>query len=416
MSSDRSAQLLGAGLAALWLVVLVIIDLAIPGTAVVLSPLFALAPLIACAVLPARATAAVAVAAVAAAIASGWWNHTSGSPQHLVRIAELLLIGAAAVVISVVRVRREQRHARVVAIAEVAQRTILPTLPSLVGQVALAARYQSAAQDAVVGGDLYDCYHSAERVRFLVGDVRGKGIAAVEQSARVIRAFRQAAGTKTMLSALAQDMSEYLAPFFDDEEFVTALLVDASEPTEITLVSCGHPPPMLVRPDGRTSLLDVPAGLPLGLGDMYDAVTVPWAPGDRLLMYTDGLSEARDARGQFLDLPSLAPLLIAEPVEDALNAVLHAVRRHVPSGRLTDDLAVMLLESSATARVAPADPGQAAHKLPVFPVDPAPTMTTRPPRTVARNGDTPSQGMTRVARTMQWSDGITPVTISEVGS
>jgi hypothetical protein len=362
VSSDRSAQALGAGLAALWLVVLASVDVALPGATVVLAPLFALAPLIACAVLPARSTAVVAAAAVAATIASGWWNHTWGTAQHLVRILDVLLIGVAAVVIAVVRVRREQRHARVAAIAEVAQRTILPTLPSLVGQVALAARYQSAAQDAVVGGDLYDCYHSAGRVRFLVGDVRGKGIAAVEQSARVIRAFRQAAGTTTTLSALAQDMSEYLAPFFDDEEFVTALLVDASEPTQITIVSCGHPPAMLVRPDGRTSFLDAPAGLPLGLGDMYDAVTVPWEPGDRLLMYTDGLSEARDARGEFLELPSLAPLLTAEPVEDALNAVLRAVRHHVPSGRLNDDLAVMLLESTITSRTAPVDPGLAAHE------------------------------------------------------
>ena len=207
MNSDRAAQILGAGLAALWLVALVAVDLAIPGVTVALSPLFALAPLIACAVLPATATAAVAAAAVAATIASGWWNHTSATPQHLVRVVDVLLIGAAAVVIAVVRVHREQRHARVAAIAEVAQRTILPTLPSLVGQVALATRYQSAAQDAVVGGDLYDCYHSAGRVRFLVGDVRGKGIAAVEQSARVIRAFRQSAGTTTTLSALAQDMS-----------------------------------------------------------------------------------------------------------------------------------------------------------------------------------------------------------------
>jgi serine phosphatase RsbU (regulator of sigma subunit) len=365
MSSDRSAQALGAGLAALWLVALVITDLAIPGTTVALSPLFALAPLIACAVLPARATAVVAAAAVVAAIGSGWWNHTWGSPQHLVRIAELILIGAAAVVIAAVRVRREQRHARVVAIAEVAQRTILPTLPSLVGQVALAVRYQSAAQDTLVGGDLYDCYHTAERVRFLVGDVRGKGIAAVEQSARVIRAFRQSAGTKTTLPALAQDMSEYLAPFFDDEEFVTALLVDASEPTHITLVSCGHPPAMLVHPDGHSTLLDAPPGLPLGLGNNYDAITVPWTPGDRLLLYTDGLSEARNARDQFLDLPSLAPLLTTAPVEDALNAVLHAIRHHIPNGRLTDDIAVMLLESTTTTRTTPITPGLAALELPV---------------------------------------------------
>jgi sigma-B regulation protein RsbU (phosphoserine phosphatase) len=382
MSSDRAAQVLGAGLAALWLVVLVSVDLAIPGETAVLAPLFAVAPLIACVVLPARATAAVAAAAVAATIASGWWNHTWGTAQHLVGVVDVLLVGGVAVFVAVVLLRQAQRHARVAEIAEVAQRTILPTLPSLVGQVALAARYQSAAQDATVGGDLYDCYHSAGRVRFLVGDVRGKGIAAVEQSARVIRAFRQSAGTKTLLSTLAQDMSEYLAPFFDDEEFVTALLVDASEPTQITLVSCGHPPAMLIRPDGRTFFLEAPAGLPLGLGDMYDAVTVPWAPGDRLLMYTDGLSEARNVWGQFLDLPSLVPLLTAEPVEDALNAVLHAVRHHVPSGRLTDDLAVMLLENTA-APAAPVDPGPAAHELP-FPAGPGPTMTTLFPRTIAR--------------------------------
>jgi serine phosphatase RsbU (regulator of sigma subunit) len=364
MSSDRSAQALGSSLAALWLVALVAIDMAIPGTAVVLSSLFALAPLIACAVLHARATAAVAAAAVAATIASGGWNHTWGSPQHIVRIVTVLLISAAAVVIAAGRVRREQKHDRVVAIAEVAQRTILPTLPNLVGRVTLAARYQSAAQDAFVGGDLYDCYHYAGRVRFLVGDVRGKGIAAVEQSARVIRAFRQAAGTATTLSALAHDMSEYLAPFFDDEEFVTALIVDTSAPAQITVVSCGHPPALLVQPDGGTSLLDAPPGLPLGLGDTYDAATVPWAPGDRLLMYTDGLSEARNARGQFLDLPSLGPLLTGAPVEDALNAVLNAVRHHIPSGRLTDDLAVMLLESTIASRTAPVAPGPAAHEFP----------------------------------------------------
>ena len=161
-------------------------------------------------------------------------------------------------------------------------------------------------------------------------------------------------------------MSAYLTPFFDDEEFVTALLVDASEPTQLTLVSCGHPPAMLVRSDGRTSLLDAPAGLPLGLGDTYDALTVPWAPGDRLLMYTDGLSEARDARGQFLALPSLAPLLTAEPVDGALNALLRVVHRHVPSGHLTDDLAVMLLENAAVGdRHEDVGPEQAENDLPV---------------------------------------------------
>ncbi|HET7534176.1 MAG TPA: PP2C family protein-serine/threonine phosphatase [Nocardioidaceae bacterium] len=347
MTSERAPQVLGAGLAALCLVTLVVIDIAIPGAEVVLVPLFALSPLIACAVLSARTTAAFAVTAVAMSVGAGWWDGTWGIPQQVVRVIDVTLISGAAVVVAAVRVRREERFARVVAIAEVAQRAILPTLPTRIGQVAVGARYLSAAQDAVVGGDLYDCYHSSAHVRFLVGDVRGKGIAAVEQAARVIRAFRQAAAIKAGLPSVAEDMSRYLAPFFDDEEFVTALLVDATDPARLTLVSCGHPQALLVKGNGSASLIDAPAGLPLGLGDRYDAVSVAWESGDRLLMYTDGLSEARDARGEFLEVPGLAPLLRGETVDEALEGALDAVRRHIPSGKLSDDLAVMLLENLA---------------------------------------------------------------------
>ncbi|MGZ4504410.1 MAG: PP2C family protein-serine/threonine phosphatase [Nocardioidaceae bacterium] len=363
MSRDRAAQLIGVGLATLVLVVLVVIDLLIPRT-IVLAGLFALAPLIACAVLSARATAVFALAAVGLAVASGAWDHTWGDGQQTVRVVNVVLVSTAAVVVASVRVRREQRYARVAAIAEVAQRAILPTLPTLAAQVTVGARYLSAAQDAVVGGDLYDCYHSAAHTRFLVGDVRGKGIAAVEQAARVIRAFRQSAATMAGLPAVAADMSAYLAPFFDDEEFVTALLVEVSDPVRLTVVSCGHPPPVLVGPT-CASLPEAPAGLPLGLGQDYEHLTVPWAPGDRLLMYTDGLSEARDAQGRFLPLLSLAPLLRADGVDAALDALIDRVRRHVPSGSLTDDLAVVLLENVAVAptQVSSVLGGDLVHRL-----------------------------------------------------
>lgn len=347
MSRDRAAQLTGAGFAAVLLVALTVVDVAVPGSTVVLSPLFALAPLAACAVLRARYTAGFAVAAVLLAAVSGWWDQTLVTPQHAVRIIDVTLVSAAAVLIAVVRVRREHRFARVVVIAEAAQRAILPTLPKSAAQVTVAARYLSAAKDAFVGGDLYDCYYSDTHTRFLVGDVRGKGIAAVEQAARVIRAFRQSAPMRPILSAVASDMSSYLMPFFDDEEFVTGFLADVSEPDRLTLVSCGHPPPILVPRDGLASFLDAPVGLPLGLGQTYDSTTVPWEPGDRLLMYTDGLSEARDARGQFLPLLPLAPLLRSATTDDALDELLDTVRRHVPGGQLTDDLAVMLLENAA---------------------------------------------------------------------
>ena len=354
MKSEQAPQLLGAALAIVWLVVLVAVDIAIPDGQLVLASFFSLAPLIACALLPPAPTGAVAAVAVGLAVLSGVWDGTWGQGQQTVRILDVAVISAAAVIVSAVRVRREQRHARVSAIAEVAQRAVLPKLPSRTAHLSVAVRYVSAAQDAVVGGDLYDCFHSDTHTRFLIGDVRGKGIAGVEQAARVIRAFRQSAATGPTLPDVAAEMSAYLRGFFDDEEFVTAVLVEESTASTLTLVSCGHPPPLLVRGDGTACFVELPAGLPLGLGEAYESDTASLEPGDRLLMYTDGVSEARDRHGVFLPVLDLAPLVAAGTVDGALDAVLDAVRQHVTEGRLTDDLAVLLLERTAVEARSPA--------------------------------------------------------------
>ncbi len=347
MPRDRT-ELTGFVLAVVWLVGVVVLDLATARPTFVLTALLAIAPLIACAVLPVAGTAVFAAAAVGLAVASGAWNETWGTAQQVIRIVDVTLVSAAAVTVAAVRVRREAAHDRVVAIAEVAQQAVLPTLPERIAGVVAGARYLSAAEDAVVGGDLYDCYHFDDRVRFLIGDVRGKGIGAVEQASRVIRAFRQAAARQDDLSAVATDMTDYLEPFFEAEEFVTALLVDASDPAELRVVSCGHPPALLVCADGRAELVETPPGLPLGLpawlGGNFSEINVAWSPGDRLLLYTDGLSEARNRQGEFLPLLPLASLIRSSTVEDALDALLAAVADYVPGGELSDDLAVTLLE------------------------------------------------------------------------
>src|SRR3954447_12923751 len=364
MTKDR-VPALGAALAVLVLLLLMVLDLAIPPDFVILTALFGLAPLIACAVVLPRGTAAIGVLTVGAALASGAWNDTLGTAQHNVRIIDVALVSAAAVAISYVRVRREHSFEQVSAIAEAAQRAILPVLPPLVDPVVAVARYHSAAQGALVGGDLYDCYHSVSHVRFIVGDVRGKGIAGVEQAARVIRAFRQSAALQPTLEGVAEEMDVYLGGFFGDEEFVTVLLADVTKPGQLSLLSAGHPPPELVRGDGSGELVDLPACVPLGMsmggtGD-FTSATVCWSPGDRLLMYTDGLSEARGADGRFLDVASLVPNLRSGSPEQALEGVVEAVERHVPSGRLEDDLAIVLLEHGAH-HSGPADDLQATSR------------------------------------------------------
>ncbi len=337
-------------LATAWLLVIVVLDIVLP-TSVVPDPLFAIAPLIACSVLSPRVTAGFAGVAVLLVLGSGLWNDTWDTAQQWIRFLDVAMVGAAGVLVAIVRVHREQRLTRVTAIAQTAQRAILPTVPATTEGLQTAARYLSAATDAVVGGDLYDCSVTEGYTRFIVGDVRGKGLEAVEQAARVIRAFRQAAATKPTLPEAAIDMNTYLTPFLGEEEFVTALLLDLTRQDTITLTSCGHPPAILVRADGEATFLEPPAGLPLGVGDAAEDSSFPWRSGDRVLLYTDGLSEARDVDGEFLLLLDLAPTLAVGNVEDALDNLLDQVRAHVPDGALGDDLAVLLLENTAVPAV-----------------------------------------------------------------
>lgn len=334
------------GAVAAWslLVALVALDMAMPPGTVALGALFALPPLVACAVLSPRRTALFAAAAVVATLGSWIWNPATSTAQYAVRIGNVALISGAAVVIASVRVRQARRVGRLTALAEIAQRAVLPVVPAHARRTDIAVRYASATKDTVIGGDLYDCYHSRSHTRFLIGDVRGKGIGAVEQTARVIRAFRQAAAIQTELSAVAADMSSYLYPFFDEEEFVTALLLDTTDAKRARLVNAGHPPPLLVRGDGSYEFLERDADLPLGLGRDYSCHQFDWEHGDRLLMYTDGVSEARDTSGTFLDLAPLAGMIASTPLQATLDLLLERVRQHSAQGELGDDVAMILLE------------------------------------------------------------------------
>ena len=335
-----------AVLAAAWIVLVALVDLLLPQD-VVLAGLLAFAPLIAAAGLGVRGTAAFALVAILCGAWSGYWNDAWSEPQQYVRLLTVVMVSLAGVVIARLRTDREQRFARMTAIAEVAQRAILPKLPAESGVMAIASRYLSAYEDTLVGGDLYDFTLHDDSTRLVIGDVRGKGLTAIEHAARVIRAFRQFATVDADLAEAAGDVSAYVAQFFGDEDFATALLVESREPGRLTVVRCGHPAPILVTRDGTVTHLDTPTGLPLGLGAGYVAAEVAWQPGDRILLYTDGLSEARARTGDFVPLAAVAQRVQDGALEVAVDRLLDDVRRQVPGGRLDDDLAVVLLEHAA---------------------------------------------------------------------
>ncbi len=143
------------------------------------------------------------------------------------------------------------------AIAETAQRALLRVMPASIGSLGFAARYVSATEEALVGGDLYEVAETPNGVRVIVGDARGKGLEAVQMAATVLAAFRHAAVKEPTLTAVATDLDDVVTAVAEDEDFVTAVLAEFHDDHTVTLLNCGHHPPLLLanahhrRPGGH---------------------------------------------------------------------------------------------------------------------------------------------------------------------
>lgn len=240
---------------------------------------------------------------------------------------------------------REQsgRLADVTRIAETAQLAILSPPPAQIGPVGLAARYVSAAAEARVGGDLYEVVARPGAVRLLIGDVRGKGLSAVRTATVVLGEFRATAADIDDLVDVAVQIDRRLRPYLaDDEDFVTALLAEILDDGSFSIAACGHPAALVATAAGVTTVETSPT-LPLGLGAEPVLVTGRLSPGDRLLLYTDGVIEARDANGEFVDVVPLIDPLRTSELGDVLDAVLTALHDAVGQD-LGDDVALLVAE------------------------------------------------------------------------
>jgi sigma-B regulation protein RsbU (phosphoserine phosphatase) len=309
--------------------------------------LFSVAPLIVATVADERRTAIFAAAAVALAIGAGWWQGTTTDAIYWTRVAVVCVISVMAVVVAGMRRRREERLARITAIAQATQLALLPPLPAQMTGISIAARYLSATREASVGGDLYEVIPTGDGIRVIIGDVRGNGLDAIRLAGQVLSAFRRSAVATPALEQVAGEVGQAIGPHLSEEDFVTAVLVQIAPNGGLTIVNCGHQPPLLRHGGGLQPLTDNEPSLPLGLADEFSAFAAAWSPGDRLLLYTDGLVESRDKQGGFLPEDAIATALAAPDCDQALDTLMSAAHRHT-GGHAHDDIALLLLEHSAS--------------------------------------------------------------------
>ncbi|MDH6132068.1 serine phosphatase RsbU (regulator of sigma subunit) [Kitasatospora sp. MAA4] len=273
---------------------------------------------------------------------------TSVHVAALIAVAAVTMASTANVVLLLAR-DRELREVR--SVAEAAQWALLRPVPARVGPLRIAVRYAAAAAEARIGGDLYEVLDTPHGVRILLGDVQGKGLAAVETASDVLGVFREAARTEGDLAAVAERLDSQLARGARGDRFVTAVLVGVplgAKPAQV--VNCGHPSPLLRRA-GRVSEVDPPGfAPPLGLRDLtgehYRVRSIQLYPGDLLLLYTDGVSEARDANGRFYPLASRLAAFPAQEPGPVLDQLLTDVGGYVVEG-LTDDAALLAVRCEA---------------------------------------------------------------------
>ncbi|WP_328960944.1 SpoIIE family protein phosphatase [Streptomyces virginiae] len=212
-------------------------------------------------------------------------------------------------------------------------------LPEVTG-LELTGRYLPAS-DHDVGGDWYDVIPlPGGRTGLVIGDVMGHGIHAAAVMGQLRTAVRTLARHDVPPAELLRSLDAVVADLGEDEMATCVYAVHDAATGVCVIARAGHPPPAVVPPDGDIAFLDGPPGTPLGTGGQdFRTEEVRLPPGSLLVLYTDGLIEARD-RDLDQGMAQLAGALhrVDQPLEELCDGIL---RRLLPCAQ-QDDVAVLL--------------------------------------------------------------------------
>jgi hypothetical protein len=255
------------------------------------------------------------------------------------------LASRAAVCIDNARLYDRQRRT-----ALALQRGLLPGQPHVPAGLEVSPVYQPVG-DNVVGGDWHDIVPlSGGRAALIVGDAMGHGPEAAAIMVQLRTAAHTLAGLELSPEEVLRRLDTMAAGMDTSAEGLTAApfatciyaVIDPSASTA-DIARAGHLPPVLALPDGPTEVLDLPAGLPLGLGaGSFQATRFSLAPGATLALYTDGLVEnrTRPIDGGLASLRQALSSVLAEPgcsLDDACHKITQMLRAHGE-----DDITLML--------------------------------------------------------------------------
>jgi sigma-B regulation protein RsbU (phosphoserine phosphatase) len=262
------------------------------------------------------------------------------------------------------RARQEAEAARATAEAEreqllrltaTLQRTLLPpSLPTVPG-LETAAHYHVASHEQI-GGDFYDLFPLSEhRWGFFLGDVCGKGPDAAVITSVTRYTLRAAASYDTDPTAVLSNLNSVLLQqdYADEARYCTVvfgLLTPGGDGFDLTVASGGHLPALIIRADGRVDVLDTPGGNLIGVLPEARIVlaSTRLGPGDSVLLYTDGIIEARRADGTMLGEEHLRALAASLATTGA-DAIIAALARTLAElgDRFSDDTALLALSVPA---------------------------------------------------------------------
>ncbi|MFI5534189.1 PP2C family protein-serine/threonine phosphatase [Kitasatospora sp. NPDC051853] len=311
------------------------------------------------------ATVVVAVAAcvlgrpvVALAVAGAsllQYAMVHGETSQPVSMIAALGVGATAGAVAWSRREQAERLSRTRETATALQHAVLHPIPAALGELRLAGLYRPATVGTAIGGDFLEALDTRYGTRILIGDMRGKGLQAVQTVTDLLGCFRSQAHETEDLGEVAacldRQVQRAAVSRGDAELFATALLLqhETGSP-DLQAVNCGHLAPFEITADGSREL-SLQAELPLGFGLLGAGGCarphpIPLAGGATILAHTDGLDEARNSTGEFYP-PHPTPGQRPRPRTRATRPPPRH-RRPRLDHHLADDIAIIALTRTET--------------------------------------------------------------------